>query len=279
VSSFLLLSPSKDILDAMKAQMSSPQVRVRQVLDLDHAKKWLELNPSIKGVFIDQVLPAEEVVSFIIECWSKSPELVCALVSPKTLDESYRPALTLGIENCCGLDFERKIADLIKKIPEKISITRIRQHTAVLVVEDLDSPRDIICALIESLGYSEVIGVSRVNEGIEILSKEPFRFFCVVTDINMPHRTGHSLIREIRETFSIAYLPIIVLTSDPSEANLLEAIKTGVTGFLAKPPKKVLLRGELEKAKRLVMLGKSPEIGTPEEIHLLEEVLKKRNKK
>jgi CheY-like chemotaxis protein len=277
VSSFLFITTSGSLIDSIQEELPSDKYRLRHVNEIAHARQWFRLNPSLKGVFIDQHFSCEAVLAFFVECWSVNPELLCGIVSDEAIRTEYYSSLALGVEDCCGHDCSRKVAAQIKKIPEDISITRVRQHTAVLVVEDLDSPRDIICSLIESFGYSEVVGAPSVREGMSILEASPFRFFCVVTDLNMPRESGHELITNIRESMPLAYLPVIVLTSDPSEENLLKAIKTGVTGFLAKPPKRALLRGELEKAKRLVLLGRSPEIGTAEEIRLLEEVLKKRS--
>ncbi len=276
MSSFILISPSKQLVDTIQLELPSDKYRFRHVSDITGARQWLRLNPLVRGVFVDQFFPSESVLSFFIECWTLNPELLCGMISQDQIKEEYYSSLALGVVDCCGEDCSRRVASRIKEIPEVVSITKIREHTAVLVVEDLDSPRDIICSLIESLGYSEVLGVPSAKEGMRVLLESPFRFFCVVTDLNMPHESGHEFISKIRDELSIAYLPVIVLTSDPSEENLIRAIKGGITGFLAKPPKRDLLRGELEKAKRLVLFGRSPEIGTPDEIRLLEALLKKR---
>lgn len=276
MSSFILISPTKELLESIQVELPPSKFRFRHVSEIAQAKQWIDLNPTVKGIFIDQSFAYESALNFFIELWGENPELLCGIISTDQVKETFKASLALGVENCCGPDSAKKVAKAVKNIPEETSITKMRQHTAVLVVEDLDSPRDIICSLIEALGYSEVIGVPSVQEAMQILTASPFRFFCVVTDLNMPYESGHGLISRIRESMQLAYLPIVVLTSDPSEDNLIKAIKAGVTGFLAKPPKRDLLRGELEKSKRLVLLGRSPEIGTAEEIRLLEDLLKKR---
>ncbi|HMO18297.1 MAG TPA: response regulator [Oligoflexia bacterium] len=268
MSSFLILSSAADLANQVLGACRASGVRVRQVSSLDHARKWLSLQPH-SGVFVDQSYSQEDVISLFIDSWEKDSETFCALISPDDLRETSRQIMSLGVLDCCGSDYVEKIAALISRIPIPTTLT-YGQHSAVMVVDDLDSPRSIICTLIESFGFRDVVPVSNVDSALSILGESPFRFFAIVTDLNMPGRSGHSLIDEVRETLAIAYLPIIVLTSDPSEENLLKTLKQGITAFIAKPPRKFILKAELEKAKRLVSLGKAPEIGTPDELKLLE---------
>lgn len=250
-------------------------IRAKYCISLVEARKWLDLSTYDLIVF-DHSLDERELIGFLLDCWSLSKPPICSYFSRISPSSKMRSLFVIGVEDCSGVQCYQKLKSLIEKVPRVLQLLNTT-HTSVMVIEDLDSPRDIICTLIQSLGYSNVIGVSRVEEAISKLKDSPFDYFAIISDINMPHRSGFSFVKEVRSTLSLSYLPIIILTSDPSEENLIEALKCGVTSFMAKPPKKTFLKAELDKAKRIVTLGKDPQVGTLEEIRMLEKEI--RNKK
>ena len=145
----------------------------------------------------------------------------------------------------------------------------------ILLVEDLDSPREIIRSYIEAMGYSKVEDVSSAKLALELLEKRPGAFSCIVTDMNMPEMSGADMIRHIRRDEVLHHLPVIVLTAYSTAENLVECIKAGATGFLVKPPRKKALRMELEKARRVYYGRQSPRLCSPDDAHLLEKALLK----
>ena len=140
----------------------------------------------------------------------------------------------------------------------------------ILYVEDLDAPRMIIEEYVRSLGYENVESVASAKEALLRLEKNPGKYFCVLADINMPMMTGIELTAEIRKSESFGHLPIVMLTSEPTEDRLLDCIKAGASGFLAKPPKKSELQTELERARELLLSGASPRLVNPEAIDRFE---------
>jgi CheY-like chemotaxis protein len=143
-------------------------------------------------------------------------------------------------------------------------------NLGILHVEDLDAPRLIIGEYLRSLGYDNVDSVASGAEALEMLEAHPGKYFCLLVDIRMPGMNGIELTARIRKNDVSAHLPIIILTSEPTEGNLLECIKAGVSGFLSKPPKKTELQIELERARELLISGESPRLVNPEEIDRFE---------
>ncbi len=143
----------------------------------------------------------------------------------------------------------------------------------ILVVEDLDSPRDIICAYVEGIGFPNVEGVGSAKEALEKLSATPGYFSCVLTDIRMPEMTGEQLIREIRRSSILHQLPVVVLTAYGTMDCLLDCLKAGASGFLVKPPKKADITRELSRAYRMVTHKKNPRLVNPEDVDALQDLL------
>lgn len=250
------------------------KIRLKHALTINDARSWLSLG-SYNLICVDDSFDSQEIIPFLLESWSTQGNSVSLFLSKNLASEKIKKLFPLGLEDCSGENCFFKFKALIDKFP-LVYDCLTSTHQSVLVLDDLDSPRDIICALIQSLGFSSVRSCSNVDEAISILIKNPLDFFCTVCDINMPNKTGVQFIREVRSRLSLAYLPIVVLTSDPSQENLIKCLKEGITGFLAKPPNKKLLKVELEKSRRIVSLGKDPQLGTTDEIRLLEEIVRKK---
>ena len=104
----------------------------------------------------------------------------------------------------------------------------------VLVVEDDDDSRDLICALIERAG-AMVMGVASVAQATEV-----YRSFdpdVVLTDFSMPGADGFDLIREFRKapsTRAVA-VPILVLSGHSEDNWHAHALAAGAAGVLIKP--------------------------------------------
>lgn len=57
----------------------------------------------------------------------------------------------------------------------------------------------------------------------------------VVSDWNMPLKTGEELLKEIRENDRLAHLPFLMLTARSDKDSVLNAIDAGVTEYMHKP--------------------------------------------
>lgn len=57
----------------------------------------------------------------------------------------------------------------------------------------------------------------------------------VLLDLNMPGRGGHEILREIRADDALRGIPVIVLSSSDSPADVREAYRNGANCYLRKP--------------------------------------------
>jgi len=249
-------------------------IRVKFTFETKTILEWLKLR-SFELACIDSRYSfneQQEVASFL---WEKDPQasLVVYNLQPQgKIDE--KQIRLFGAE----LAYGEKALPHIERILER----RLKQKSLsknkfkVLVVDDLDSPRDIICSVIESLGFSAVSGVSSVKEALFEVESNPNSYQCIVTDIRMPGKNGQELIKNLRAQKDTKDIPVIVLTAHGSSECLIDCLKAGASGFLVKPPKKVDLNRELSRAMRIVSFGETARLVPENEVEQLRAALAER---
>ena len=81
------------------------------------------------------------------------------------------------------------------------------------------------------------------NEAVQLF--KPGEFDLVLTDWNIPGKTGLEVTQEIRRQDTD--VPIIMVTTEAEKSRVLEAIQAGVSDYLVKPFTADTLREKLEK--------------------------------
>jgi CheY-like chemotaxis protein len=105
----------------------------------------------------------------------------------------------------------------------------------VLVVEDDDDARELICALIERAGAT-VLCVKSVAQAMEGVYHS-FDPDVVLTDYSMPDADGLDLVREFRKVPSTRALaiPILILSGHSEDHWRARALEAGATDVMMKP--------------------------------------------
>lgn len=115
----------------------------------------------------------------------------------------------------------------------------------VLVADDSNTMRKIIIRSLLAVGVREE-DIAQAADGDEAVALfSPGAFELVLTDWNMPGKTGIEVITEIRKTDES--VPIIMITTEAERQRVLQAIQAGVTDYLVKPFEADQLRAKLDK--------------------------------
>jgi two-component system, sensor histidine kinase and response regulator len=86
----------------------------------------------------------------------------------------------------------------------------------VLVVEDEDDLRELLLSVLINEGYA-VAGAADGREALDVLRR--LRRPCVVVlDLIMPHVSGNDVYAAMQADPSLADIPVVISTSDPSRA-------------------------------------------------------------
>jgi CheY-like chemotaxis protein len=135
----------------------------------------------------------------------------------------------------------------------RVAATGVDDGT-ILIVEDDPVQQLLERAVLSSAGFRVIVA----DDGVEALARlaEAEQVSLVVTDIDMPHMDGSTLLRAIRAQESTSDLPLIVLThgtsADPSVCALMDA---GADDYLRKPIEAARLIARVKAALRRAALA------------------------
>ena len=109
----------------------------------------------------------------------------------------------------------------------------------ILAVDDSASIRQMVSFTLKSAGY-EVIEAVDGQDGLDKAKAKTVNL--VLTDQNMPRMDGLTLIRNLRATPQYKLTPILMLTTESSDAMKSQGRAAGATGWLVKPfdPQKLI---------------------------------------
>ncbi len=111
------------------------------------------------------------------------------------------------------------------------------QEMKILVVDDSSTARKILSEMLREIGVGHVVGAADGAEAIERLRTFPADI--MLCDLHMVPLDGIELTRLIRNASDSPnpYLPIVMLTSDATQAQMKNAMNAGVNAFMSKPVK------------------------------------------
>ncbi len=124
-------------------------------------------------------------------------------------------------------------------------------ETRILLAEDTEITRAILKQMLQKLGFKRITEVDNgasAWEEIEraLRSQSPFKL--AIIDWKMPAMNGLELLKKIHSYEETKNLPFILLTSNIDKEHVVEAIKAGVTGYIAKPFPVAVLEKKLKEA-------------------------------
>lgn len=102
-----------------------------------------------------------------------------------------------------------------------------------LVVDDSPTMRRIIINTLNKLGYQDIVQASNGREGIERLADGPVDV--VITDWNMPEMSGVEFVRALRTLEATRGLPVLMVTTNATQEDIVEALRAGVNNYVVKP--------------------------------------------
>ncbi len=107
-----------------------------------------------------------------------------------------------------------------------------RKPAVLLVVDDNEMNRDLLCRRLASRGYV-TRGAESGAQALALLEREPVDL--VLLDVMMPEMSGLEVLRRIREDAPAAELPVIMATALDESRDVVEALGLGANDYVTKP--------------------------------------------
>jgi DNA-binding response OmpR family regulator/anti-sigma regulatory factor (Ser/Thr protein kinase) len=149
-------------------------------------------------------------------------------------------------------------------IPEYADLQPANRSFCVLVVEDNDDLRKLICKHL-----SKFYRVFEAKDGIDgyetVCNLHPD---LIVSDIMMPGMNGFELCKKLKEDFIYNHIMIILLTAKVTNDDRYEGYMAGADSYIAKPLDLKLLKTRIDSLKKQREIIKEKySVGIPAEFH------------
>jgi len=114
---------------------------------------------------------------------------------------------------------------------------RLRWNMSIkaLIVDDSSVMRKIVERSLRNAGLdlSEVFEASNGAEGLAVLADK--KVDLILSDINMPVMDGLEFVRQLHSSQIANNAPVVMITTEGSESNVVQALSLGAKGYIRKP--------------------------------------------
>lgn len=121
-------------------------------------------------------------------------------------------------------------------------------NTKILVVDDMAMMRKFVTKFLKEFGFTDITEAKDGVEAWDFLSAANPQFALVISDWSMPKMTGLDLLKKIRSDSRLGKTPVVMVTAESEQDSVIEAIKAGVTAYVAKPFTADVLKEKLMSA-------------------------------
>lgn len=114
----------------------------------------------------------------------------------------------------------------------------------IMIVDDSASMRQMVSFTLKSAGHT----VTEAIDGSDGLSKsQTAQFDLIISDVNMPNKTGIEMTAEIKKQASYKFTPILLLTTESAGDMKMKGKAAGATGWIVKPFNPETLKQTVDK--------------------------------
>ncbi len=123
--------------------------------------------------------------------------------------------------------------------------------TKILIVDDMSTMRKMVMKTCQKIGFTDFAEAADGVLAWEAVQNDK-KIGLIISDWNMPNCTGLDFLKRVRADARFKHLPFLLVTAEAEKHQVIEAIKSGCSGYVVKPFTSEQLSGALEEAhKRL----------------------------
>lgn len=129
----------------------------------------------------------------------------------------------------------------------------MNNHPVILIIDDESQIRRLLEITLQSHDY-KVVEAANAHEGLIMAANHPPDM--ILLDLGLPDESGHNVLKKLREWYT---RPIIILSVQSSEEDIVKALDAGANDYLVKP----FRTGELLARIRSVLRSANPKEENP----------------
>ena len=116
------------------------------------------------------------------------------------------------------------------------------RSNSVLVVDDIEMNRDMLCALLAADGHKAAVAENG-RLALELIKAKSFDL--ILLDVMMPEMNGYQVLEHMKSDPVLRDIPVIVLSALDEIGSVVRCIELGAEDYLPKPFDPVLLRARI----------------------------------
>ncbi len=124
----------------------------------------------------------------------------------------------------------------------------------ILIVEDARVMAQSLTRQLARLGYADTTVAASAEDALECL-RDAGGFDLIMLDWMLPQMSGLEMLRMVRASRRFAQTPVVMITSNDEQDDVLEAFKAGATDYIIKPFAPALLEEKMTGLVRKYMLN------------------------
>lgn len=115
----------------------------------------------------------------------------------------------------------------------------------ILIIDNLTTMRRIIKNILIDLDFNKINEASNPALAMSILEKSTIEL--IITEYHFNESNGLEFVRKLKEQNTLKSIPILMVSAESNRGLVIEAIETGVNGFLIKPFTPYALKKQLDR--------------------------------
>jgi two-component system, chemotaxis family, chemotaxis protein CheY len=117
----------------------------------------------------------------------------------------------------------------------------------LLIVDDSPAMRRVVKRVVDLSGV-QVGNYFEAGDGKQALAVLRTEWVdLILTDINMPEMDGEELLLEVRKDETLKSIPVLVVSTDQTEARIAQMLALGADGYISKPFAPAALSEEMHR--------------------------------
>jgi adenylate cyclase len=132
-------------------------------------------------------------------------------------------------------------ADLMRTVQPLAGQEAAHQVGRILVVDDNESNRDLLCRRLSREGHEVEVAAS----GREALERLGERFDLILLDLMMPDLNGYEVLTRLKADEGWRHIPVIMISGLQEADSAIRCIEAGAEDYLTKPFNPILLKARI----------------------------------